>query len=84
VTTTNHELNAAAGTFNFQYETYSIPDQIDVYYEGVIVFTTGVPVGENKTVQITYGPGTDTTVRVVVTGPSGTLWNYTVFCPTAT
>ena len=80
VTRTVHELGQSSGTFNFTYEAYGVPDQFDVYYQGQLIFTTGGPVSGGGTVPITYS-GTATTVEVVVTGPSGTLWDYTVSCP---
>ena len=76
-----HELGATSGTFSFQYEAYSIPDQFDVYYEGNLIYTTGGPVSGGATVPVTFGPGTSTTVTVVVTGPVGTAWDYVVNCP---
>ena len=59
------------------------PDQFDVYYENALVFSTNTPISGSNTVQITYGPGTSTQIKVVVTGPeAGTLWDYQVSCPT--
>jgi len=82
VTTTVHELGATSGTFDFTYDAFSIPDQFDISYEGNVVFTTGGPVSGSATVPVTYGPGSATSVTVVVTGPSGTAWEYIVGCPT--
>jgi hypothetical protein len=82
VTRTTHNLGATGGTFTFTYNAFQIPDQFEIFYEGAQIFTTGSPVSGSNTVQVTYGPGTSTTIEVVVTGPEGTRWNYTVFCPT--
>lgn len=78
------DLGVAKGTFSFQYSTYSIKDQITVYYEGSALYTTGC-VGSSGTKSISYS-GKATTVTVDVTpncsgGTSGTAWNFTVACP---
>lgn len=80
VTTTVHELGQASGTFSFTYQAFSVPDRFDVIYEGAVIYTTGQPVSGGATVPITYS-GASTQVTVVVTGPSGTAWNYLVACP---
>jgi len=82
VTTTTHQLGATSGTFNFTYQAYSVPDRFDIYYQGTLIYTTGGPVSGGATVPVTFGPGTETFVTVVVTGPSGTAWDYVVNCPT--
>jgi hypothetical protein len=81
VTRTPHNLGSTGGTFTFTYQAFSIPDQFDIYFEGTLIYTTGSPVSGGDTVPVTYGPGTSTTIDVVVTGPPGTAWNYTVSCP---
>jgi len=81
VTTTVHELGATSGTFEFVYDAYGIPDQFDIYYEGNLIYTTGGAVSGSATVPVSYS-GTATSITVVVTGPSGTAWDYVVSCPT--
>ena len=81
VTETFHELGKTGGSFQFSYDAFSVPDQFDIFYQGNRIFTTGGPVSGANTVNVTYGPGTDTKIMVRVTGPSGTAWTYTVFCP---
>ena len=86
VTTTVHELGVSGPTsFLFQWEAYGIPDQFQVYYEGNLIYDTGV-VGDDinegtGSATVTVPAGTSSTVTVVVTGPSGTAWQYTVNCP---
>lgn len=79
------QMGQAAGTFRFDYETFSQRDQILVKYQGATLFDTGC-VGANGTQNLTYS-GTATTVTVEVipncAGGSGTAWNFTVFCPPA-
>ena len=79
-TTTTYQLGAASGTFQFTYFAAAVPDQFDIYYEDVLIHTTGSVSGSN-TVPVNFGPGTETTVDVVVTGPAGTGWQFTVSCP---
>ncbi|MDD5563312.1 MAG: CARDB domain-containing protein [Thermoanaerobaculaceae bacterium] len=78
------EMGRTSATFQFDYETYSQQDRIQVYYEGNVIYDTGC-VGKAGTVYPTYS-GQSTVVQVVVTpncaGGSGTSWNYTVHCPT--
>jgi len=78
------KLGKNAGTFTFDYETYSVPDQIQVLDEGgAVLFDTGC-VGANGSKQITYsGTKGEITVKVTpnCTGTTGTSWNYTVHCP---
>ncbi|SUB47474.1 hypothetical protein [Nocardia brasiliensis] len=86
VTDTMHELGRGGPlSFVLAYETYDVPDKIDVFYQGALVRTTGY-VGDHLnqgTGSITVGlpAGTATAVMVRVTGPNGTKWDYTVRCP---
>ena len=80
VTRTVHQLGRSSGTFTFSYEAYSIPDQFEIYYDGLRIYTTPGPVSGNGTRVITYS-GTAREITVVVTGPSGTAWDYIVNCP---
>lgn len=83
-TVTLHELGRPGPlSFEFEYETFSVPDEIIIRYEGNEVFHVG-PVGTNGTVStvVNLPAGTSTQVEVTVIGPSGTAWQYTVNCPT--
>jgi hypothetical protein len=82
------QMGVASGTFKFDYETYSIKDQMLVKYQGATLFDTGC-VGTNgkQTTNINFS-GTSTLVTVEVNpncgGPAaGTAWEFTVFCPPA-
>ena len=81
-TRTTHSLGRTSGAFRFRYNAQSVPDRFDIYYEGAVIYTTGGPVSGTGDVMVNFGPGTSTTIEVVVTGPSGTAWSYTVGCPT--
>ncbi|KZF10496.1 MAG: hypothetical protein WBD41_24475 [Rhodococcus sp. (in: high G+C Gram-positive bacteria)] len=88
VTQTNHDLGRPGpNSFVLRYETINIPDIIDVFYQGALIYSTGY-VGDNinegtGSVVVNVPPGTDTSVLVKVTGPGGTDWDYTVGCPIA-
>lgn len=86
VTDTRHELGRSGPTsFVLNYETLSVPDQIDVFYEGNRIHSTGY-VGDDLnegtgSAVIAVPAGGATAVLVRVTGPSGTAWEYVVNCP---
>ncbi|WP_245650042.1 hypothetical protein [Millisia brevis] len=86
ITDTNHILGVSGPTsFVLSYETYNVPDQIQVFYEGVQVADTG-RVGDNinqgtGSIQVGLPPGGSTSVLVRVIGDPGTDWDYTVYCP---
>jgi hypothetical protein len=79
-TTTTYELGATSGTFQFTYNAEILPHRFDIFYEDVLIHTTGVVSGGN-TVPVSFGPGTETTVDVVVTGPAVYGWYFDVSCP---
>jgi hypothetical protein len=77
------EMGRRSGTFEFYYDTYSVPDRIVVEYEGRILFDTGC-VGEEGTVYLSYS-GNSTRISVRVTpncsGTTYTAWEFTVYFP---
>lgn len=81
---THHvEMGQNAGTFQFDYETYFIPDQMIVEYEGTTLFDTGC-VGGSGAKAISYaGSSTRITVKVIpnCAGTFGTAWQFFVACP---
>lgn len=87
VTSTKHEIGRPGPTaFVLRHETYSIPDRIEVFYEGNRIHDTGY-IGDDTnqgTGQVVVGvpPGLSTSVLVRITGPNNTEWDYTVNCPT--
>lgn len=71
-----------SGTLLIDYNFYSIPDTMDVYYDGAIIFSSGL-VSESGQFVIPYG-GSSSSLSIVMdqAGASpGTLWEYT---PTVT
>ncbi|MXP20131.1 hypothetical protein GIY30_01940 [Gordonia sp. HNM0687] len=88
VTETRHILGRTGPTaFTLDYETVNQPDEIKVFYQGRLVHNTGY-VGDNLnegtgSARVTLPPGAQNYVVVRVTGPEeGTVWEYTVHCPT--
>ena len=79
----NINLGQSFGTFVFDYETYSVKDQIVVSQGGQTIFNSGC-VGESKSVTLQLS-GFSSTISVRVNpncdGTSGTKWNFTVHCP---
>lgn len=86
VTSTNHELGRGGPTsFVLRHETYSIPDRIEVFYQGARIHDTGY-IGDNTnegtgSPVVTVPGGAATSVLVRVTGLNNTEWDYTVNCP---
>jgi len=84
-TITAYDFPYIDGQVKFDYQTYSVPDEIIVYNtenEQEIYFETGGPVGTRgeKTIYF-YKPEGVTSITVKVIGPSGTAWYYTIGCP---
>ena len=68
-----------SGTLIIDYNFFDVPDRIDVYYQGVDIFTATV--NGTNTFTIPYGPGTDSTITIVMNqgdnSNPGTAWEYT-------
>jgi len=68
-----------SGTLLIDYDFYTIPDTMDVYYNGVDIFSSGYVAYSGQFI-IPYGPGPDTSLTIVMDQASespGTLWSYT-------
>lgn len=77
-----YDLASPCGTFDFSYNTYTIPDQIQIFHDGRLIYDSGI-VGTQGLVSksITYN-GSTTFVQVIITAPlNGTLWTYQLGCP---
>ncbi len=78
------DMGKTSGTFTFDYNTYSIPDEIRVYYESATLFDTGC-VGATGHPSLKFSGGTrSVTVQVFPNcngNTSGTAWDFTVGCP---
>lgn len=84
VTTTIHELGTTGPTsFTVDWDMLVQQDSLEVFYEGVELFDTGI-VGGTGSATVTVPAGSSSQVTVVMTGPEiGTVWYYTVHCPAA-
>jgi subtilisin-like proprotein convertase family protein len=75
-----YDFKQTSGTIPISWEFYTVPDQMDVYYESNLIFTTGLVSGSGTT-NIPYGPGSSTQITVVMDAtyhPPATLWTYTI------
>jgi len=79
------DLGKKSGTFQFDYETYSVNDRMIVTYEGKTLYDSGC-IGTNgiKTEYISYS-GNSTAITVDVQpnceGTVSTQWDFKVYCP---
>ena len=80
------EMGRSDGAFAFRYETRDAKDRVQVFYEGQQLFDSGC-VSETRSVDLRFGPGTSTSVDVVMQpncgGTSMTSWLFEVGCPAA-
>ncbi len=78
-------LGKNAGNLVINYETFNVPDQILIEYEGKQLFdSTCIGTKGTKTINMPYqGTSASVTVKVIpnCTGTSDTAWNFTVNCP---
>lgn len=80
-TTLRIDMLKSSGTFLVTYNMFPIPDQLDVVYEGEVLFSTGGLVSGSSSVQVPFD-GASTVVEVTITAPlDGTAWNVFVGCP---
>ena len=78
------DMGTKSGNFDFEYDTYTIKDQMIIKYEGKVLFDTGC-VGASGTKTISYsGKSTKITVEVHpnCAGETDTAWEFTTKCPT--
>ena len=68
-----------SGTLLISYNFFTVPDTLDVYYDGVNIFSTGLINGAGN-LSIPYGPGVGTSIQIVMNqgnNPRNTAWRYT-------
>src|SRR5262249_16965407 len=67
------------GTVQVDYNFYTIPDRMTIYYQNALIFDSGVVSGSG-TFSVDYGPGTDTNIVIVMNegdNPNrSTVWDY--------
>jgi subtilisin-like proprotein convertase family protein len=75
------DTGQTSGVLTINYNFYPIPDEMEVYYQGALIFDSGAISGSGVT-NISYGPGTNTQVKIVmnqnITPPVGDQWDYAV------
>lgn len=77
------ELAKTSGTFQFDFDTQTVQDQIIVSYEGRTLLNTGC-VGTSASRQLSYvGNTTRVSVQVIpnCAGGTNTAWSWTAHCP---
>ena len=74
-------LDRTSGELTLTYEMFRIPDQLELIYEGNVIFSTGGLVSGRRTITRTIDGDSDT-LAVKITAPrSGTGWNFQLTCP---
>jgi len=79
------DLGKKSGTFQFDYETYSVKDRMIITYEGKTLYDSGcINTDGIKTEYISYS-GNSTAITVAVQpnceGAVSTKWDFVVYCP---
>lgn len=72
------DTGSSQGTITINYDFLQVPDDMRVYYDGQVIFDTGLVSGA-ATITVPYGPGTSTSVEIVMnegSGLAGTIWTY--------
>lgn len=76
------QMGVAAGVIELEYKMYTVPDQLQIFYEGEMLFDSTKRSG-GETVSIPFS-GRSSRIEVTVTGnqeEEGTEWEYTIQCP---
>ncbi|MWV43092.1 hypothetical protein GRF59_05565 [Paenibacillus sp. HJL G12] len=78
-----HEMGNKAGKVQIDYDMYSAPDKMDVYYMNQLLATTNVEVAGKGSLVFSYTPVNGVTqIKVIVTNTTGnSQWEYLVKCP---
>lgn len=78
------DMKKTSGTFVLQYNMLGVPDKLEAWHEGALIFTTGGLVSGKRTIPVSYGSQSakSTIVTVQVSAPrGGTWWHVTLSCP---
>lgn len=94
ITTNLHFLGEKAGLVNIQYDMQSVPDKLEVFYEGQLVASTYDILGNNEgfvggnmptgccgNLTFHYKKNKDDFCKVIITGNNHTYWSYIINCP---
>ena len=83
-TNTQHELGKISGVVTIEYDMKVLPDEINVYYDNVIVASSSGLVSGSNLMQFKYTAqaGKPTFCIVEISAPyDDTEWNYLLNCP---
>ena len=77
------DLGQISGSFQFDYQTFDVKDQIIITQGGMTIFNSGC-IGETRSVRVPFS-GYTSVIEVRVNpncaGSSSTAWNFKVHCP---
>ena len=75
------QMNRKGGEIKFEYEMFTVPDRVQIIYEGREILDTGFISGSDS-LTIPYEGGSGR-MEVILTGneSTGTRWDYTLRCP---
>ncbi|PWU18687.1 MAG: hypothetical protein C5B50_08300 [Verrucomicrobia bacterium] len=75
------DTGVPTGTVTIHYDMYSLPDDMRVYYEGQLLYDSGM-VSHQGSTNLTYGPGSSTQLTIVMNQGGNpnqdTAWTYSV------
>lgn len=85
----SYNMGMASGRFLFDWETYSIPDRIQIYnckedeiFQNSPIFDTGmIATSEQQHTWITFSNGPVITVVGTTSSQDGSSWKYYIHCP---
>jgi subtilisin-like proprotein convertase family protein len=79
--TTNFvDVGRSSGPVTVSWNFFTVPDTMDIYYEGALIFSSGL-VSFSGTTNLNFGPGVSTQLEVVMNAtnhPTKTYWTYTI------
>lgn len=86
-TFTTQILGASPGSVDVSYQMYTIPDQMDIYYNNALVASTGALVSGGGDLIFNYSPlpgGPYHCIIRMYAPNSGTAWDFIAYCPVST
>jgi subtilisin-like proprotein convertase family protein len=80
------DTGRTSGSISISYDFFSIPDEMRVYYQGVLIADSGL-IGGSGTTNVSFGPGVSTFVTIIMNQggnpDTNTIWDYTVTATSA-
>jgi len=74
-----HRVQAASGSMTLDWNAFTVPDRFRVFINGTAIYDTGNASGSGS---FTFCKPANAEVKIVVDGPQGTGWQYSLSCPT--